>query len=109
MIAGVAEALLYQLARSWEEFSTLRFPPGFYRREPEGECMVMMDMTLADCVSTALQGPLDDRHRDLLRTRTAVLAAILPSIGDDEYATTYFTHLRDMAVLAAELDDARNE
>ncbi|MEU2062374.1 hypothetical protein [Streptomyces sp. NPDC013455] len=105
----MAEAKVDQLARRWDEFRTLRFPPGFYQREPEGECMVMMDTMLAGCVSSAINGPLDDRYRDVLRERTAVLEEILPSIGDDEYATKYFTHLHGMAVLAAELDKARSE
>lgn len=109
MITGMAEARLDQLARLWDEFMTLRFPPGFYRREPEGECMVMMDTILAGCVSSAMDGSLDDRRRDILQARTATLEEILPSIGDDEYATKYFTHLHGMAVLAAELDNARSE
>ncbi|MFF4260311.1 hypothetical protein ACFY1L_55220 [Streptomyces sp. NPDC001663] len=105
----MAEAGLDQLARLWDEFRTLRFPPGFYQREPEGECMVMMDTMLAGCVSSAMDGPLDDRRRDTLHERTAALEKILPPIGDDEYATKYFTHLHGMAVLAAELDNARSE
>lgn len=59
----MAEAGLDQLARLWDEFRTLRFPPGFYQREPAGECMVMMDTMLAGCVSSAVNGPLDDRRR----------------------------------------------
>lgn len=109
MIKGMAEAKPDQLARLWDEFRTLRFPPGFYQREPEGECMVMMDTMLAGCVSSAVNGLLDDRRREILQARTAVLGEILPSIGDDEYATKYFTHLHGMAVLAAEVDNARNE
>ncbi|MFI2202193.1 hypothetical protein ACH47Z_15750 [Streptomyces sp. NPDC020192] len=105
----MAEAIPDQLARLWDEFRALRFPPGFHRREPEGECMVMMDALLAGCVSSAMNGPLDDRRRNILRARTAVLGEILPSIGDDEYATRYFTHLYGTAVLAAELDHARRE
>jgi hypothetical protein len=105
----MAEAELDQLALLWDEFRTLRFPPGFYQREPEGECMVMMDTTLAGCVSSAMNGPLDDRRRHILQACTAVLGQILPSIGDDEYATKYFAHLHGMAVLAAELDHARSE
>ncbi|MGI5512972.1 hypothetical protein [Streptomyces sp. CA-106131] len=105
----MAEAELDQLARLWDEFRAMRFPPGFYQREPEGECMVMMDSMLAGCVSSALSGPLDDRRRGILQTRIVVLGKILPSIGDDEYAATYFTHLHGMAVLAAELDKARSE
>ncbi|MFF3604330.1 hypothetical protein [Streptomyces sp. NPDC002463] len=73
----MTEARLDQLTRLWDEFRTLRFPPGFYQREPEGECMVMMDMVLADCVSSAMNGPLDERYRDMLQARTAALGEIL--------------------------------
>jgi hypothetical protein len=105
----MAEVKLHQLARLWDEFGAMRFPPGFYQREPEGECMVMMDSMLAGCVSSALSGSLDDRRRGILQTRIVVLGKIVQSIGDDEYATTYFTHLHGMAVLAAELDKDRSE
>ncbi|MFF4901797.1 hypothetical protein [Streptomyces sp. NPDC001068] len=105
----MAEAKPDQLARLWDEFMTLRFPPGFYQREPAGACMVMMDTMLAGCVSSAMDGPLDDRRGEVLHARTAVLEEILPLIGDDEYASTYFTHLHGMAVLAAELDAARGD
>lgn len=93
----MAEAGLDQLTRLWDEFRALRFSPGFYQREPAGECMVMMDTMLAGCVSSAM------------KARTAVLEEILPSIGDAEYATKHFTHLHGMAVLATELDNARSE
>ncbi|MFF8432298.1 hypothetical protein ACF07Y_45680 [Streptomyces sp. NPDC016566] len=105
----MAESKPDQLARLWDEFRTLPFPSGFYQREPDGECMVMMDTMLSGCVSSVMNGPLDDQRRDILRTRTAVLGEILPSIGDDEYATKYFTRLHGMAVLAGELDNARSE
>ncbi|MCX5166514.1 hypothetical protein ACWD64_21895 [Streptomyces antibioticus] len=109
MITGAAEARLDQLARLWDEFMTLRFPPGLYQREPQGSCMVMMDTTLAGCVASAMDGPLDDRNRDLLQARTAALGEILPSLRDDEYAAKYFAHLHGMTVLAIELDQARRE
>ncbi|MFJ9566927.1 hypothetical protein ACIRQQ_43710 [Streptomyces fuscichromogenes] len=105
----MVEARLDQLARLWDEFRTLRFPPAFYLREPEGTCMVMMDTMLAGCVASVIDGTLDDRRRDVLQARTPALEVILPSIGDDEYASKYFTHLHGMAVLAAELDNARSE
>ncbi|MFC7265390.1 hypothetical protein [Streptomyces lutosisoli] len=97
------------LSRLWDEFRIMPFPRGFYRREPDGECMVSMDTSLAGCVSVALEGSLDDGRREVLRTRIAILGKILPSIGDDEYGTKYFTLLYEMAVLAAELDHARGE
>lgn len=109
MITAMTETRLDQLSRLWDEFMSLPFPRGFYLREPEGKCMVTMDTTLAGCVSSAMNGPLDDWRREVLQERTAVLGKILPSIGDDEYAAKYFSHLHEMAVLAAELDSARRE
>ncbi|MET9904981.1 hypothetical protein [Streptomyces sp. NPDC006446] len=105
----MAEANLDQLAQLWDEFRAMSFPRGFYLRAPEGKCMVTMDSTLAGCISSALDGPLDDRHRDILQGRITVLGTILPSIADDEYATEYFSHLHGTAVLAAEVDRARSE
>lgn len=109
MITGMAASKLDQLSRQWDEFMGLPFPRGFYRREPEGECMVSMDTALAGCVSSAMNGPLDDWRRKVLRERIAILGEILPSIVDDAYAMKYFTRLHEMAVLAAELDTDRGE
>ncbi|MFC0602914.1 hypothetical protein [Streptomyces palmae] len=105
----MAEAHLEQLAQLWNEFRAMRFPSGFYQREPEGECMVMMDSMLAGCISSALDGLLDDGRRDILQARIAVLGTILACVADDEYATRYFTPLRGTAVPAAEVDRARRE
>ncbi|MFJ4844910.1 MULTISPECIES: hypothetical protein [unclassified Streptomyces] len=96
-----------QLSRLWDDFRRLRFPAGFIGREPEGECTALMDTMVAGCVSVALERHLDDRRRDDLHHRITVLRRILPSIADDEYATQYFSHLLEVAVLAAELDNAR--
>ncbi|MGW6719357.1 hypothetical protein [Streptomyces sp. NPDC054995] len=96
-----------RLSRSWEDFGGLPFPAGFYGREPEGECMVTMDSSIAGCVSSAMKGKLDDGRRENLHARIARLGEILPSIRDDENAITYFTHLHQMGKLAAEIDDAR--
>ncbi|MEU2394083.1 hypothetical protein [Streptomyces sp. NPDC007369] len=104
----MVEAKLDQLARLWEDFRSLPFPRGFYRREPDGTCMVSMDMYLAGCVLSAMNGPLDDWRRDVLLKDAPVLEKILPSIADDDYAAKYFAHLHAMAVLAAEIDTARS-
>ncbi|WAZ19279.1 hypothetical protein STRCI_000316 [Streptomyces cinnabarinus] len=103
----MAETRLDQLSRLWGEFMELPFPRGFYRREPEGTCMVSLDSALAGCVSSAMEGPLDERRQGVLRDRTAMLGNVLPSIGDDEYASKYFARLHEMGVLAAEVDSAR--
>ncbi|MCG6500039.1 hypothetical protein MCM47_38530 [Kitasatospora sp. A2-31] len=105
----MTETRLAQLSRLWDEFRALGFPSGFYQREPDGQCMVMMDSMLAGCVSSALSGPLNDRRRGILQTRIVVLGQILPSIGDDEYAAKYFAHLHEMVLMAAEIDNARRE
>ncbi|MEV7611837.1 hypothetical protein [Streptomyces sp. NPDC089799] len=98
-----------RLARLYAEYEPLPFPPGFTRREPDGHCMAMMDSMLSGCISTAMAGPLDDWRRQVLQVRTPLLGEILPLIGDDAYATKYFTYLYEMAVLAIELDNARRE
>src|SRR4051812_750937 len=88
MLAGVSEAKSALLSRLWDEFRTMPFPWGFYDREPDGECMVWIDTLLAGCVSVALEGSLDDWRRKVLRTRTAILGAVLASIGDDDYGSS---------------------
>ncbi|NEA10992.1 hypothetical protein G3I27_22905 [Streptomyces sp. SID10692] len=97
-----------RLSRNWEQFRIIRFPPGFYTREPDGECMVMMDADLAGCISSATKGRLDDRRSKILHSRIARLGEILPLIRDDENATNYFTVLHETAILAAEVDGGRH-
>ncbi|QBR04510.1 hypothetical protein D7Y56_00130 (plasmid) [Streptomyces sp. S501] len=96
-----------QLSRSWEDFRDLPFPSGFYSREPDGECMVAMDATLAGCISSAINGQLDDKRHAILHSRITRLGELLPLIRDDENASNYFTLLHQTAMLAAEVDDAR--
>ncbi|MFI5744166.1 hypothetical protein ACIA9I_38140 [Streptomyces anulatus] len=96
-----------QLSRSWEDFRGLPFPSGFHSREPDDECMVTMDATLAGCISSAMNGQLDDERHVILHSRIARLGERLPLIRDDENATNYFTLLHKTAMLAAEFDDAR--
>ncbi|MFD4001149.1 hypothetical protein [Streptomyces rubiginosohelvolus] len=101
------DELLGQLSRKWEEFESLPFPANFRSREPDGECMVMMDADLAGCISSAMKGRLDDRRSAILHSRIARLRVILPLIREDENASNYFTLLHETAMLAAEIDDAR--
>ncbi|CCK32734.1 hypothetical protein BN159_8356 [Streptomyces davaonensis JCM 4913] len=103
----MAETKADQLSRLWDEFMALPFPRGFYRREPEGTCMVSLDTALAGCVASAMEGPLDEWRQGVLRKETAVLGNVLPSIGDDAYASKYFALLHEMGVLAAKVDSAR--
>ncbi|MFE7042335.1 hypothetical protein ACFU9X_23700 [Streptomyces atratus] len=55
-----------------------------------------------------LKGPLDERRGEGLIRLMAVFEKVLPAI-DDEYATKYYTHVRDMAVLAAEVETLREK
>ncbi|MGV9523373.1 hypothetical protein ACWDRS_24705 [Streptomyces griseus] len=96
-----------RLFRSWEAFENLRFPSGFHSREPDGECMVTMDAALGGCISSAMDGKLDDMRHAILHSRIVRLGELLPLIRDDEYASDYFNLLHQIAVLAAELDDAQ--
>lgn len=84
------------------------FPPGFRGRDIEGQDMVLLDADAYAYAACALEGSLDERrHAGLLRL-AAVFETVLPAI-DDEYAATYYTHVRDMAVLAAEIVALRGE
>ncbi|CAG6394839.1 hypothetical protein SCOCK_30072 [Actinacidiphila cocklensis] len=56
----------------------------------------------------AVEGPLDQQRRAGLLRLTAVFEKVLPTIAD-EYATEYYTHARDMAALAAEIETLRNK
>ncbi len=109
MISGMSEPKTAHLSRLWDEFRGMPFPRDFHLREPEGICMVSLDTYLAGCISVALDGPLDDWRREVLLRLTASLGKVLPSLGDDAYGLEYFTHLHEMALLAAELDAARGE
>ncbi|QSS91122.1 hypothetical protein [Streptomyces sp. M54] len=97
-----------QLSQNWEKFRHLPFPSGFHSRDPDGECMAMMDADLAGCISSAMAGRLDDRRSRLLHARIARLGEILPLIRGDENATNYFTVLHETAMLAAEIDGGRH-
>lgn len=68
-----------------------------------------MVMLGADAYGYALgvfKGPLDEQRGGVLIRLTAVFQNVLPAI-DDEYATRYYTHVRDMTVLAAEVEALR--
>ncbi|MFD8584134.1 hypothetical protein ACFV2A_14705 [Streptomyces californicus] len=97
-----------RLSQNWEKFRHLPFPSGFHSRDPDGECMVMMDTDLAGCISSATKGRLNDRRSKILHSRIARLGEILPLIRDDENATNYFTVLHETAILAAEVDGGRH-
>ncbi|MGW0664858.1 hypothetical protein [Streptodolium elevatio] len=101
----MSEPKLAVLSQMWDEFRAMAFPPGFVGWDPAGECMAFTDSMVAGCVHTALSrdGSLDDWRRGVLDDRIAALGKALPVIAEDEYATTYFTHMRKVAELAAEI------
>ncbi|MFJ7949686.1 hypothetical protein ACIQ6K_39825 [Streptomyces sp. NPDC096354] len=65
--------------------------------------MVILDADAYGHTLGALKGPLDEQRGEGLNRLTAVFEKALPAI-DDEYATRYYMHVRDMAVLAAEVE-----
>ncbi|MET8006589.1 hypothetical protein [Nonomuraea glycinis] len=70
--------------------------------------MVMLDADAYGFASGVLAGPLSEQRRSGLTRLTPVFEKVLPMI-DDEYATTYYTHVREMAVLAAEIESLRRK
>lgn len=100
------EEKLDALARMMTEHMAAPFPPGFRGLDIEGRDMVMLDADSYACAATVLEGPLDEQRRAGLTRLTAALDRVLPAIGD-EYGAKYYTHVRDMAMLAAEIETSR--
>ncbi|MEW2418396.1 hypothetical protein AB0953_32590 [Streptomyces sp. NPDC046866] len=107
MIANMGESELERLSRMWEEHLRAPFPPHMRGREIEGEDMVLLDADIAGCVVSSLSGPLDEKRRKILLVCLAAVEKALRSIDDDDGASEYYKHLRDMAALAVELDNAK--
>ncbi|MFG3532402.1 hypothetical protein ACGF8B_37605 [Streptomyces sp. NPDC047917] len=84
------------------------FPPGFRGLGIEVQDMVMLDADACGHALGVLKGPLDEQRGEGLIRLTAVFEKVLPAI-DDEYATRYYTHVRDMAVLAADVENLREK
>ncbi len=106
MIANMSESELERLSRMWKEHMRAPFPPHMRGREIEGEDMVLLDSYIAGGVVSSLSGPLDGKRREILLVCLAAIEKVLPSIDDDDGASEYYKHLRDMAVLAVELGNA---
>jgi hypothetical protein len=70
--------------------------------------MVMLDADAYSYALGVLKGPLNEQQRAGLTRMTAVFEKVLATIAD-EYATTYYTHVRDMALLAAEVETLRKK
>ncbi|MFI6602989.1 hypothetical protein ACIBHX_42660 [Nonomuraea sp. NPDC050536] len=104
MLDEKLDALSQMLARHM----TMPFPPGFRGLDIEGQEMVLLDADTYGYASSVLKGPLDEQRRAGLMKLTAALEDVLPAI-DNEYGAKYYTHLRDIAVLAAEIEASRDE
>ncbi|MCM0673563.1 hypothetical protein NCC78_02350 [Micromonospora phytophila] len=102
------EVRLDALSQMMAEHMAMPFPPGFRGLDIEGQDMVLLDADAYGYASSALKGPLDEQRRAGLLRLTAVFETVLPAI-DDEYATTYYTRVRDMVVLAAEIEALRGK
>ncbi|MFF8914859.1 hypothetical protein ACF08M_16450 [Streptomyces sp. NPDC015032] len=100
------EETLEALSQAMAEHTVIPFPPSFRGLDFEDQDMVTLD---ADAYALGvLKGPLDEQRGEGLTRLTAVFEKVLPAI-DDEYATRYYTHVRDMAVLAAEVETLREK
>ena len=92
----MSEEKLDALSRMMAEHMAMPFPPGFRGLEIEDQDMVMLDADAYGYAQGVLKGPLDgQRGRGLIRLAAAFERVLLAI--DDEYATGYYTHVRDMA------------
>ncbi|GAA2211762.1 hypothetical protein GCM10009850_072220 [Nonomuraea monospora] len=66
----------------------------------------LMAENLAMPFPFGFRGPLTEQHRSRLTRLTSIFEQVLPAI-DDEYATKYYALVRDMAVLAVEIEGLR--
>ncbi|WP_189702744.1 hypothetical protein [Streptomyces anandii] len=101
------EDKLISLSQMMAEHMARPFPPSLRGRNIEGQDMVSLDADTYGYASGVLKGPLDARRRAGLTALPAVFEAVLPAIYD-AYASEYFTHVRDLAVLTAEIETLRD-
>ncbi|MFF5208879.1 hypothetical protein [Streptosporangium sp. NPDC000396] len=102
------EEKLDALSQMMAEHMAMPFPPGFRGLDIEDQDMVMLDANAYGFAGGVLKGPLSEQHRAGLTRLTSVFEEVLPAI-DDEYATKYYAHVRDMAILAAEIESLRQK
>ncbi|GLW04183.1 hypothetical protein [Streptomyces lavendulae] len=102
------EEKLDALAQMMTEHMARPFPSGFRGLDFAGQDMVLLDADAYGYAAGVREGTLSERHRAGLTRLTSVFAKVLPAI-DDEYAAEYYTHVRDMAVLAAEIESLREK
>ncbi|MFB6961704.1 hypothetical protein ACFCYB_33135 [Streptomyces sp. NPDC056309] len=103
----MSEPQLDLLSRLWEEHMRAHFPPRLRGQEINGEDLVLLDASIAGCVSSSLAGPLDEERRSNLLGCLAAVEKVLPSLGDGGGAIEYYERLRAMAELAVELPNAK--
>lgn len=87
----------------WQEHLGAAFPAGLRGAEPGGIDIVLLDATIAGCVSTWQNsgGSLDaERHR-MLRDCVADLDQVLPLISEAE-EVRYCRRLRQLAALTSD-------
>ncbi|MEV5573963.1 hypothetical protein AB0L06_28330 [Spirillospora sp. NPDC052269] len=102
----MSEEKVDALTRMVIEHRAMPFPPGFRGLDVEDQDMVMLDADAHGYADSVVKGPLDEMRRVGLTRLMDVFEVVLPAI-DDEYAARYYTHVRDMAALAAEIEAAR--
>ncbi|GAA0393331.1 hypothetical protein [Streptomyces luteireticuli] len=99
---------LDELAQMMADHMARPFPPGFRGLDVEGQDMVLLDADVYGYAAVVREGRLSEQHRAGLTRLTSAFAKVLPAI-DNEYAAEYYTHVRDMAVLAAEIESLREK
>ncbi|MET8162893.1 hypothetical protein ABZT34_01310 [Streptomyces sp. NPDC005329] len=107
-ISHMFEEKLDALSQMMAEHMAAPFPPGLRGLSIEGRDMVLLDADSYAYAAVVLEGPLDEQRRAGLIRLTAAFEKVLPAIGD-EYGAKYYTHVRGMAVLAAEIETLRGE
>lgn len=104
----VIQKKLDALSQMVAECGAMPFPKGFRGLDIEDQDMVMLDADTAGYASRVLKGPLPEPARGGLIRLVGVFERVLPAISD-EYASKYYTHARDVAALAAEIEAARDK
>ncbi|MFJ2650019.1 hypothetical protein ACIO1C_25260 [Streptomyces sp. NPDC087420] len=96
------------LSQLMAEHVAMPFPAGLRGLDVEGQDMVMLDADAYGYASRVVKGPLGEPSRGNLRRLVGVFERVLPAISD-EYAATYYRHVREVAVLAGEIESMRHE
>ncbi|MFK4036485.1 hypothetical protein ACI2LC_11895 [Nonomuraea wenchangensis] len=99
---------LAALSHMMTERMAMPFPPGFRGLDVEDQDMVMLDADAYGLAMGVLEGPLSAQRRSRLTRLTSAFEKVL-LVLDDQYAIKYYTHARDMVVLAAEIESRLGE